>query len=366
MKLRNLLLAATVLAVPVAAKAQPVSGLYVGAGVGYNYLQPDKAQYFDVNGKNTAPYSSKIRDNGGPVGLASVGFGLGNGLRLEIEGDYRQEHFHFNNTAGNSAHGGGNILNYGPMFNALYDINFGSPFVPYVGAGAGYSYTQLQNVEKNVGGGATQVLFNNKTRGSVTGQAILGVAYNIPQAPGLAITGEYRFFASPFKEKFNGIAVTSGAPLATAQTKIQGQFDHAILVGLRYAFNAAPPPPPPAPAVVAPPQAAVTRTYLVFFDWDKADLNARARSIIAEAAQNSTRVQYTRIDVSGYTDTSGTATYNQGLSVRRAQSVQAELVKDGVPAANIDIHGFGDTHPLVPTGPGIREPQNRRVEIVFK
>ena len=63
---------------------------------------------------------------------------------------------------------------------------------------------------------------------------------------------------------------------------------------------------------------------------------------------------------------SGTPKYNQGLSVRRAQAVAAELVKNGVPTNAITIQGFGDTHPLVPTGPGVREPQNRRVEIIIR
>ena len=104
----------------------------------------------------------------------------------------------------------------------------------------------------------------------------------------------------------------------------------------------------------------------MFFDWDKATLTDRARQIIGEAARNSTSVQYTRIEVNGYTDTSGTPRYNQGLSVRRAQAVAAELVKDGVPRQAITIQGFGETHLLVPTGPNVREPQNRRVEIVIK
>jgi OOP family OmpA-OmpF porin len=72
-------------------------------------------------------------------------------------------------------------------------------------------------------------------------------------------------------------------------------------------------------------------------------------------------VQYTRIEVNGYTDTSGTPQYNQGLSIRRAQAVAGELVRDGV----IGVQGFGETHPLVPTGAGVREPQNRRVEIII-
>ena len=70
--------------------------------------------------------------------------------------------------------------------------------------------------------------------------------------------------------------------------------------------------------------------------------------------------------MNGYTDTSGTPQYNQGLSMRRAQAVAAELVKDGVPQTIIAIWGFGETHLLVATGPGVREPQNRRVEIVIR
>jgi OmpA-OmpF porin, OOP family len=69
--------------------------------------------------------------------------------------------------------------------------------------------------------------------------------------------------------------------------------------------------------------------------------------------------------VRGYTDTSGTPRYNQGLSVRRAQAVAGELVRDGVPASVITIRRFGETHLLVPTSPGVREPQNRRVEIII-
>ena len=125
-------------------------------------------------------------------------------------------------------------------------------------------------------------------------------------------------------------------------------FNHAILIGLRYAFGA-PTPPPPArrrwPLRPPPP----ARSYLVFFDWDKATLTPRAQQIIGEAAANSTKVKYTKIEVNGYTDTSGTPQCNQGLSIRRAQAVAAELVKDGVPQAAIAIQGFGETHLLVPS-----------------
>ena len=125
--------------------------------------------------------------------------------------------------------------------------------------------------------------------------------------------------------------------------------------------------PPPLPeSVSAPPPAATpARTYLVFFDWDRADLTTRARQIVASAAHASTHVQTTRIEVNGYTDLSGTAAYNQRLSIRRAQTVENELVEDGVARNEIAIRGFGETHPLVQTATGVREPQNRRVEIIL-
>ncbi len=97
----------------------------------------------------------------------------------------------------------------------------------------------------------------------------------------------------------------------------------------------------------------------------KATLTGGARQIVAEAAANVAKVQTTRIQVNGYTDTTGSAKYNMGLSVRRAEAVAAELVRDGVAKSEISIQGFGESHPLVPTGPNVREPQNRRVEIVF-
>lgn len=93
--------------------------------------------------------------------------------------------------------------------------------------------------------------------------------------------------------------------------------------------------------------------------------NCLIYQIGALAAESSTHVQYTRIEVNGHTDTSGTPSYNMALSLRRAHAVAGELVRDGVPAMAISIRGFGKTNLLVPTGPGVREPQNRRVEIVI-
>ena len=138
-----------------------------------------------------------------------------------------------------------------------------------------------------------------------------------------------------------------------------------IMAGMKIKFGGVPAVMPPVPTVAPAPVMQPARSYLVFFDWDKATLTDRARQIVKDAANNSTHVQYTRIEVNGYTDTSGTPQYNMGLSVRRADAIKAELIKDGVPVTAITTKGFGETHLLVPTGPGVREPQNRRVEIVI-
>jgi outer membrane protein OmpA-like peptidoglycan-associated protein len=90
-----------------------------------------------------------------------------------------------------------------------------------------------------------------------------------------------------------------------------------------------------------------------------------AEDATSPASAYSASSRYTRVDVDGNTDTSGTPTYNQGLSERRARTVAAELVRDGVPQAAISTHAYGDTRLLVPAGPDVREPQNRRVDIVF-
>lgn len=69
------------------------------------------------------------------------------------------------------------------------------------------------------------------------------------------------------------------------------------------------------------------------------------------------------VDVYGHTDTVGSASFNQALSERRAQSVANYLISRGVSAARIRWQGFGETQLRVATGDNVNEPLNRRVEI---
>lgn len=102
---------------------------------------------------------------------------------------------------------------------------------------------------------------------------------------------------------------------------------------------------------------------LVFFDWDESNLSPQAMAEISQAAAAYKATGGARITNVGNTDTSGSPEYNMALSIRRADAVESALIQNGVPAAAIETAGRGQTSPLVSTADGVREPQNRRVEL---
>jgi len=118
------------------------------------------------------------------------------------------------------------------------------------------------------------------------------------------------------------------------------------------------------PPVVAP-TPSVAHSYMVFFDFNKSDLTPQAVTIVDQAAKNASPAKATQLTVTGHTDTVGSDAYNLRLSRRRAESVAAELEKMGIPSSEIEIVAKGKHDLLVPTGDGVREPQNRRVQIVY-
>ncbi len=124
------------------------------------------------------------------------------------------------------------------------------------------------------------------------------------------------------------------------------------------AFVSAPPPPPPMP--VAPPP---VTTFIVFFDFNKSDLTDAAQAVITQAVKVAKTNGFVQVQIVGHTDTVGSDKYNMNLSLQRAQSVKEEMVREGLDDTAIGIDGKGFHDPLVPTGPGVREPQNRRAVI---
>ena len=349
--------------VPMLAAAQPAAGPYVDLGGGVNFLENQIEKPFGGYGPSKRTFTFDT----GASGYAAIGYGLGNGLRVEVEGDF------INNVVRGAKYpvplrAGGYEQQYGGLLNVLYDFNLNLPFTPYLGVGAGYQEVGPDNFNSS-GYNVLDYGVEKISHGQFAYQGIVGFSYPISFVPGLALTFDYRFLGvitpAPYTRLPNPVYIDGS--LLLYRGTFNNILNNQITAGVRYTFGS-PPSPPPAP--VAPPPAAPaptpSRTYLVFFDWDRSDLTARARQIVAEAATASTRVQITRIEVNGYTDLSGTAAYNQKLSVRRAQRVEAELVHDGVAESEISIHGYGESNPLVPTAKGVREPQNRRVEIILK
>ncbi|MCC7425594.1 MAG: OmpA family protein [Alphaproteobacteria bacterium] len=340
MKLRTALLASAMgIALPAVAMAQPVSGPYIGATAGYNI-------HIDSDAATTGFGRNTIEFEGGGAGTLSLGWGFGNGFRVELEGGYRSNKVDGVTGAGGGSPGG-TVSAWTAMANALFDFNLG-PVNPYIGAGAGYAMVNYDSVGR-VGNARI-----DGDDGQFAYQGIVGVSVPLTAlARGLSASVEYRYVAS------QDLTIRNSA----GQNVDLEWKNHVIGVGLRYAFGTSILPPALAPAVAAP---APARTYLVFFDFARANLTDRARGTIREAATASRSQQVTRLEVSGHADRVGSDATNMALSRRRADTVAAELVRNGVQRNQIVVNAFGESRPLVPTADNVREAQNRRVEIVLR
>jgi outer membrane protein OmpA-like peptidoglycan-associated protein len=315
-------------------------GFYVGGGVGGNFQEDNK---FTGSGTNsTTSYSA------GPAGILNFGYALGNGLRFELEPGYRY----------NDADNGGRTQIFTGMVNGIYDFDTKTPvfpLTPHIGAGVGVAHLWNRSPQNG------QTVVGQDDRPAL--QAIAGVEYDFTPAMKLGLDYRYLYVDNPqFRTQAGGNSQS-------------GAFnDHALLLTMRYsfgveskpapqpvAFTPAPPPPAPVAQAAVPPPA-----YTVYFNFDRSDIEPSAEPIIQRAAGDAKNGKVTRIAVTGYTDLAGTAQYNQRLSERRAESVRAELVKLGVPSDEIVTTGRGKNDPIVPTADGVREPRNRRVEIVMQ
>ena len=139
----------------------------------------------------------------------------------------------------------------------------------------------------------------------------------------------------------------------------------AVVLSLAACKPSAPPPaaaaPPPPPAAAPP---AMQKQFVVYFEFDRSNLTPEGARVVQDAAAAFRATGSARVAISGYTDLAGTQQYNIGLSKRRADTVRAGLVRAGVPDGAIAESWFGKQNPAVPTPDGVREPRNRRVEIV--
>ncbi len=122
----------------------------------------------------------------------------------------------------------------------------------------------------------------------------------------------------------------------------------------------------PVAAAPAPQPAATTaRPFLIFFDWDKSNINDSARPTLNEITNTLKSNPNASVRVSGHADKSGTDRYNDALSKRRADAVLNTLTQQGLQRSRTTVESFGESRPLVDTADGVREPQNRRVEVTI-
>jgi OmpA-OmpF porin, OOP family len=121
-----------------------------------------------------------------------------------------------------------------------------------------------------------------------------------------------------------------------------------------------PPPPPPPPMAGAP----GTRVFTVYFGWNRSWVGPAGMAVLQQAAAVYKAGGVVRVQITGYTDTSGSVPYNQRLSLRRAKHVADALLHMGVAPQAMAIGGVGENNLAVPTPDGMREPRNRRVTIV--
>lgn len=119
----------------------------------------------------------------------------------------------------------------------------------------------------------------------------------------------------------------------------------------------------PAAPVVVEQDPTCDNPALIFFEWNVAEPPAtEAQQVVDFIAGNYQRCNWSSLTVVGHADKSGGNSYNLGLSEQRASNV-ADMLRPAVPGAGVSVEFKGEEEPRVPTEDGVRELQNRRVEI---
>jgi OOP family OmpA-OmpF porin len=339
---------------PAAARMTDMSGdgFYVFGAIGAN--SPRDSELKSPGASQEAEFDNGLTLAGG------MGYAYGNGIRAELELAVRDNDIDIINGLGAS----GDITSIALMGSLYYDFDTGSKFKPFIGGGLGLAHIDAGRVTPTTGASI------NDSYNALAGQVAAGVSYAMTD--NLDLTLAYRYFIAPKVHLENSAGTTVDTEYRV----------HEIMFGVRFTFGGPPPAPKPMPAVeTAPPAPApmaepkpmpkpapppAPRNFIVFFDWNSAVLTDAAKGIIRSAVDAAKSTGTARINLTGHADRSGTLRYNQGLSERRGAAVAAELRRLGLTSTNIAVVGKGETQPLVTTNDGVREPRNRRVEIVLE
>jgi OOP family OmpA-OmpF porin len=306
---------------------------------------------------------------------ATVGYDFG-GFRAEAEVGYRQADATglqslvavpittgFAGPAGTYSRAGGRASALSFMINGMFDFGDDDGLQGFVGGGVGVARVKAHY------GLDTRGNFVDDSDTVFAWQAIAGL--RAPLTDSIDVSLKYRFFNA------DNVNFVGAGTLGGIETRFRS---HSILGGLTFNFGApepepvveapAPAPEPvytpaPEPTPVAPAPICTPGPYIVFFDWDKSDITPEAASILDNAISNYQNCGNSQVMLAGHADRSGSASYNVGLSQRRADSVKGYLTGRGISDGVISTEAFGESRPRVDTADGVRELQNRRVEVTY-
>jgi OmpA-OmpF porin, OOP family len=363
-------LATTALASPALARDD---SWYIEADAGAMIVEDS---HFDIG--TTVDAATVDHDYGYDMG-GIIGYDFG-GFRLEAEASFREaDPKNLTSTVripaaapissaapgvlGSHRYVAGDVNALSFMVNGMLDFGEDDGLQGFIGGGVGVARVNHHYSINRVGPG-----WLNDSDTGFAWQALAGVRAPISDSWDVGL--KYRFFN-----------VDNVDLVDTAGRAVSSRFrSHSLLGTLTYNFGGAPEPvavpappapppyvaPPPPPMTVAPPPPPCNKgPYIVFFDWDKSDITPEAAGILDSAVTAYANCDRVPIMLAGYADRSGSPRYNQGLSERRNASVRAYLTSRGITDGAISSQAFGESNPRVPTADGVRELQNRRVEISY-
>jgi outer membrane protein OmpA-like peptidoglycan-associated protein/opacity protein-like surface antigen len=327
-------------------------------------------QNFDGVGPNTLDIDD--RKSIGPMGGMFIGRNIDK-WRYELEyamrrNSYSSVQVNDPQTIGlpvGTASADGYQLSDSFMANAHYQFAEMEGWKAYAGLGVGASLLEIDRLAGD------DVLIANSRDWEPAGQAMVhfakalgGLELGIGFRHFRTLTGKFGTEARGARYKFVNNEVFARLTWKFGE-KAQPAPEPAPVMAPAPTPVAAPAPKPkPAPAP-EPKVMPLPGPYMVFFDFDQSVITDDAASIIKKAAEDFKEYGAVTIDATGHADRSGRDAYNDALAIRRAEAVKARLIADGVPASKIAIYGKGETSPLVSTDDGVREWQNRRVQIVL-
>ena len=361
--MRQYLLSAVALGAIVGAPAMAQdTGAY--AGIEGGVVFPDDIEYEAAGIDNAVEVD---HDMGFDVG-GIVGYDFG-GFRIEGEGSWKKANVdtiiaNIGQRPG-TYDGDGDLQIFSAMLNGLVDFGSDDGVNFFAGAGLGIAEVQTDFTNRPAGSYIVQEDYDE-----FAWQLLAGLRFPLSDRVDLGV--KYRYFNVEDIDTATEAGDAVGFDVST----------HSVLAQLLVNFGGtpapvivptAPPPPPPPPPPTPPPpppppvvQAPCeTGPYIVFFDWDQSDITPEAAQTLNQAIAAYGNCGTARIMLAGYTDTSGSREYNLGLAARRNASVREYMTARSVPASRITSEAFGEENLRVPTADGVRELQNRRVEIMY-